>query len=125
MTQGEHRLNRETRQLIEVIDQLRSALLTYKRACEGMLRAAAGPGQPASDTIETMERLKVRERRQAVTEAMDEFEAARYRVRVGLIEAAQNEGRNLSDVARALGVSRQLVSRLGKEGDDAGRTDAT
>ena len=79
-----------------------------------MVRASA-PGRPATDTLEAMERLKVRERRESVTGAIADFEAARHKVRVELVAEAQNEGRNVSDVARALGVSRQLTSRLGLE----------
>ena len=105
---------RGTRDLIESTGELRAALLAYKKACEAMFRAVE-PGQPAISTLETMECLKIREHREAVTEAMAEFEAARHRVRLELVTAAQDEGRNLSDVARALGVSRQLTSRLGIE----------
>lgn len=50
-----------------------------------------------------------------MTSAIEEFEAARHTVRLGLIAVAQEEGSNLSDVARTLGVSRQLTSRLALE----------
>jgi len=111
---AESTLVRETRVLIESTDNLRAALLAYRKACEGMVRAGA-PGQPAFSTIGAMERLKVREHREAVAKAMADFELARHRVRLELVTAAQEEGRNLSDVAKALGVSRQLTSRLGIE----------
>jgi len=120
MPSRESPLVRETRHLIEVTDELRAALLAYRKACEGMVRAGA-PGQPARDTIQAMERVKVREHREAVTEAIADFEAARHRVRLELVTAAQDEGRNLSDVAKALGVSRQLTSRLGIEAKDRKR----
>jgi hypothetical protein len=111
MPSREPSLIRETRKLIEATEELRSALLAYRKACEGMVRAGK-PGQPATDTLRTMERLKFSERREAVADAMADFEAVRFRVRAELIAAAQAQGRNLSDVARALGVSRQLTSRL-------------
>ena len=117
MPRRESSLVRETRHLIEVTDQLRTVLLAYRKACEGMVRSGA-PGQPAADTIQSMERLKVREHREALNEVMAEFEAARHRVRVELVVAAQDEGRNLSDVAKAMGVSRQLTSKLGMEAKD-------
>ena len=114
MPQRENSLRRETRKLIEVTDQLRAALLAYRKACEGMVRASA-PGRPETDTLQAMERLKVRERRESVTDAIADFEAARHKVRVELVAEAHDQGRNISDVARALGVSRQLTSRLGLE----------
>jgi len=82
-----------------------------------MVRAGE-PGQPAIDTIQAMERLKVREHVEAVREAMADFESARHKVRLELVVATQDQGRNLSDVAKALGVSRQLTSRLGIEAKD-------
>ena len=102
------------RGLSEATAHLRAELLVFKRACDAMVKGST-PGQPASTTIEMMERLKVAERRVRVTSAIDEFEAARRLVRMELIAASQDQGRNLSDVARVLGVSRQLTSKLGAE----------
>ncbi len=114
MPQRESALIRETHNLIEATDQLRATLLAYRKACEGMVRTSS-PGQPAADTIKAMERLKIREHRETVTGAIANFEEARHRVRLELVTEAQDEGRNLSAVAKALGVSRQLASRLGIE----------
>ena len=115
MPQRESALILEARNLIEVTDRLRADLLAYRKACERMVRSSS-PGQPVTDTIKAMERINVREHRETVTEAIADFEEARHRVRLELVtRAAQDAGGNLSDVARALGVSRQLTSRLGKE----------
>ena len=61
-----------------------------------MVRASQ-PGQPAGVTIEAVEGMSVRDHREAVTEAIAEFEVARHRVRLGLATAAQAPARQ-SDV---------------------------
>ena len=120
MAKPEHSLIHETRKLIDATDELRAALLAYRKVCDVLVRTGT-PGQPSSDTIAAMERLKVREHREAVSEAMADFETARQRVRIELVTAAQDEGRNLSDVARTLGVSRQLTSRLASKAKGKGK----
>jgi len=114
MPRREPPLIRETRKLIESTEHLKAELVAYQEAAEEMV-STLRPGAAASATIEMMERLKVAELRERVTAAIAHFEAARHSVRVELVAAAQEEGRHLSDVARALGVSRQLTSRLGIE----------
>ena len=43
------------------------------------------------------------------------FEVARHRARVAIFALAIEQGTNLSEMGRALGISRQLSSRLGAE----------
>lgn len=105
-------LIRLSRDLVEVIEQLREALLDYKEGCEELL--SAGDGEPADTTVESLSLLKFGEKRARVAQAMEDFESARRLARVALIAVAQEEGSNLSDVARVLGVSRQLTSRLAR-----------
>jgi hypothetical protein len=56
------------------------------------------------------------ERRQ-VTEAIQEFEAARHQLRLALFSLGKEEGASISEVGRVLGISRQLASRLAGESD--------
>ena len=100
-----------TRDLVGSIERLREALLDYQQGCERLLEAADEPPAPGS-TIERVALLKFSEKREQLSQAMQEFETARRLARVGLIAVAQEEGSNLSSVARTLGVSRQLASRL-------------
>lgn len=97
--------------LLEAIDQLREALVGFKKAfaaqCRRMERGTSG--------VEAMESVNAAGVRQQLADAMDEFEAARYRTRLAFITLALDEGASLSDVARAMGVSRQLVSRLARD----------
>ncbi len=57
--------------------------------------------------------------RKTVTPAIDEFEAARHQLRLALFSVGREEGASISDVGRALGISRQLASRLAAEADQA------
>lgn len=99
--------------VIESIEQVRTALLRFKKAVvrESRLMEA---GTPAVEALEAVDASTVR---QGLVDALDELEAVRHEMRVAFIAVASAEGSSLSDVARALGVSRQLVARLAKEID--------
>jgi hypothetical protein len=58
------------------------------------------------------------ERRQ-VTEAIQDFEAARHQLRLVLFALGRHEGASISEIGRVLGISRQLASRLAGESDVA------
>ena len=53
----------------------------------------------------------------AMLETFDEFHAARQALRVALLAIAQREGTTASELARTLGISRQLASRLAVEAE--------
>lgn len=59
--------------------------------------------------------------RRLVTEAIQEFEAARHQLRLALFALAKEEGASISEVGRVLGISRQLASRLAAESEGARR----
>lgn len=54
-------------------------------------------------------------RRKEVTDALKAFERARHRVRLTMFSLATEQGITASHLARQLGISRQLASRLSKE----------
>jgi len=56
-----------------------------------------------------------------MTESMEEFEAARYQLRLAIFALGQEEGSSISEFARALGISRQFASRLANEVSSSGR----
>ena len=107
-----------TRELIDSTEQLRAALLDYRRTCEKLVKIAEGP--TAGSTTARLEQVKLGEKRERVTSAISAFEAARRQARIGLLAVAEEEGSNLSEVARSLGVSRQLASRLAIEASGEG-----
>jgi len=115
MSKKSDELVRQTQDLIETIKQLRDALLGYQRSCERLLKAGE-QGRRASSTVERLELLKFADTREHLMQAMKAFEVARHNARVGLVGVTEEEGSNLSEVAKTLGVSRQLMSRLTIEG---------
>lgn len=108
-------LIRQSTALIETIKVLRGALLDYQEGCERLLHAGDGEDD-AGSTLDRLELLKFADKRERLAVALAEFEAARRQARIGLIAVAEEEGSNLSDVARTLRVSRQLVARQASEG---------
>ena len=94
--------------VIECTEQVRTALLGFKRAVARQSKLI-GSGTPAVTALEDVNAAGIR---QNLTDALAEFEALRYQMRVACIAVALDDGASLSDVARALGVSRQLVSRI-------------
>ena len=114
MSETSKDLIEDTYDLIESIRELRQALLEYQKGCERLVKAGE-LGRRASSTVEQVELVHFAEKRERVAVTLADFEAARRKARVGLIAVAEEEGSNLSDVARTLGVSRQLLSRLNVE----------
>lgn len=55
-----------------------------------------------------------------MTEAIEDFEAARHQLRLALMVVGSGEGASISDVARVLGISRQLGARLAAQAKDEG-----
>jgi len=101
-------------QALEDIERLQAAALR----CEEQLRLARSAYEAGMATLrkggsvqEALAAGDATHMRAAVTEAMAEFEAARKASRVSLIRADIAEGSPITSVARAWGVSHQLVSR--------------
>lgn len=94
--------------VINSTEQVRGVLLRFKKAIVRQSRLMES-GTPA---VEALEAVNASVLRQELVDALDEFEAHRQQMRVAFIGVALEDSANLSDVARALGVSRQLVSRL-------------
>ena len=104
--------------LIEMSEELRQTLTRYKRA-NRLLATRVGGGEMVLDAFDALGTPMRRHRE--LTEVMDEFEAARHRVRLSLFALAESEGASKSEVARRLGISRQLASRLAVEARQARR----
>lgn len=99
--------------LVGATDRLRDTIVQFKKAFASQRRRMAS-GTPAVEALEAVNASVVR---QELADAMEEFQTARQLVRAAFIAVALEEGSSLSDVARALGVSRQLVSRLAADND--------
>ena len=103
---------RQIATLISAADELQRALTRYKR---GLTRLAA----LIEDNAKVPDALKALEARgggggrpRELPQAMARFEAARNSLRVSAVALATNQGMSSSALARRLGVSRQLISRI-------------
>jgi hypothetical protein len=104
-----------------------SALDRYDRAAQE-LRAALDEGdesvavmrahaQSGGAMADVLEQIEPDERRSRLSDASLELERARHAAQRLLYSILVAEGKNMSDVARAFGISRGLVSRLVNEQD--------
>jgi len=100
--------------LDEAAEHVRTVLQRYNKASA---RVATLVDQGVH-LVPALESLEGPVRRSEVTEALEEFEAARHRVRLAMFALAKEQGSSFSDVARALGISRQLASRLAGEAEE-------
>jgi hypothetical protein len=94
---------------------LRQQLLRYERA---MLKIAERLEDGAPGVVAAKGTGIPTERRQ-VTEAIEEFEAARHQLRLALFALGKEEGASISEVGRVLGISRQLASRLAADSEES------
>jgi hypothetical protein len=101
-------------ELHEATEHLRAVLLRYDKASDKLAILVAD----GADLATALENLAGPVRRSQVTDAVDEFEAARHRVRLAMFALAKEQGSSLSEMGRALGISRQLASRLAAESEE-------
>jgi len=95
-------------QLIKRTDELRDALDRFDQATRSGLEVL----QRGVPLVEGLAEARAGSARASLNKALDRMETARRDVRVAMSDVALEEGASLSEVARALGVSRQLLSRL-------------
>jgi len=108
-----HRLLRRLADLLESSALLREQLALYERETKKIIRRIESGERAVIAGVGT----DVASHRRQVTESVQQFEAARHRLRLAFMALARKEGDSISEVARVLGVSRQLASRLAGEAD--------
>jgi hypothetical protein len=111
MSKGAKRLVRDMATLVEATEDLRKVLLHYEKgSAEVAVRVERGELLTSA-----LEAAKGPIRRREVTDALDEFEAARHQVRLAMFALGSEQGTNASELGRQLAFSRQLASRLATE----------
>ena len=113
MSRRSNKLVREASALVESIEHLRSVLQQFARLNVSLQKRIAAGG----DLVTTLESLGGPERRREMTEALEEFETSRHHLRLAMFALAEEQEVSISEVARSLGISRQLASRLAAEAD--------
>jgi hypothetical protein len=100
-------------QVIEANKHLETVLVDFRATLAQMSERVSG-GETAVDALRN---LNAPVSRRLVTESLEEFESARRQMRVAIMALALSQGSSISDVAKVLGISRQLASRLAAEID--------
>jgi len=109
--------NAVARQVSEVLaaaNELHEALVVYKRGLRKFASLIA-EGAAVPDALETVEGNGGGQPR-LIPNALDAFELARADLRTAIVALAMHQGMSGSELARRLGVSRQLVSRIAAQG---------
>lgn len=108
------RLVQRLSELHETTEQLRAVLMRYDRV-SAKLAALVEDGAYLPTALEG---LAGPLRRSEVTDALNDLEAARHQVRLAMFALAIEQGSSYSEMGRALGISRQLASRLAVESQE-------
>jgi len=99
---------RSARSVVEYVDELVETLRRFRQA----VKTQAMRIESGTSAVDALESVNASTIRQELADALGHFEALRYQMRLAFIALALEEGSSQGDVARALGVSRQLVSRI-------------
>jgi len=115
MSKASKRFVRDKLALVDASKDLRRALLRYEKTSVEI----AGLVERGESGADALKAAGGPIRRREVTEALEKFEAARHRLRLAMFALASEEGTSASEVARQLGISRQLASRLAREAKES------
>jgi len=102
---------------LEASATLRRHLLDNERTGRKMI-AALRRGVPISESVEASGKCAA-ELRSSTNELLDDYALARHQMRAAFMLPSLQEGMSIGDVARTLGISRQLASRLVSEAKNA------
>jgi hypothetical protein len=91
--------------------QLRSVLERFESACRRLTELV----EQGDSMTGALDKVKGSLQRRDVQEANEGFDSARHAIRLAMFALALEQGATLADMGRALGISRQLASRLGAE----------
>ena len=116
MTPRNDRAHREIVRFLEsakaLRDELRSKEANYRRMAKLLDRG---------DDIRTiLAELNAADARQELTDALEELERSRHRVKIAVAATGLDEGMTIGELGRAWGVSRQLAARYAKEARSSG-----
>jgi hypothetical protein len=116
--------------MADELEQVRRALEGIVRADEDLQVAAERHREMSLETVRRLDKgneqltdvlvdLHAAERRQEVNDAIEGFESARHAVRLAFFALGRTQGATPTSVGRALGISRQLASRLANMAEES------
>jgi hypothetical protein len=106
-------VTRSASDMSEATAALRKALQMNQRAVDKTAQLLEA-GESCTRALEIVDAAR---HRSEVTACMDDYEAARHRIRLAVFKSCLAEGTSISEVGRLLSISRQLASRLAAEVD--------
>jgi hypothetical protein len=112
MTERERAI-RSVERTLEASVALRKHLVSTERIGRKMVEALHG-GVPISASVEAAG-ARTAELRQSAHDLFADYEHCRHEMRAAFLLPALDEGMSIGDLGRALGISRQLASRLVRE----------
>ncbi len=98
--------------LMVTTEDLCDVLTRYRTATGDLITLIESGGKMDESLSSVSSPIK---RRRELTETLDAFEAARHQARLAMFCLALDQGTSISAMARTLGISRQLASRLAAE----------
>jgi hypothetical protein len=113
MTQTSKELVRALAQLDQCNKDLRAVMQRFQRTTTKLARRVEG----GSLVVEAIRDVTGSVGLKELGDAEKAFVLARHQARVAIFALAVEQGTNLSEMGRALGISRQLASRLGAEAE--------
>jgi len=111
VSKNRERLIKRIGELTESGRFLRAEIENYETTMAEIAKSLEN-GEPA---ITASDDTSIPTQRRLVTEAIQEFEAARHQLRLALFALGREEGASISQIGRVLGISRQLASRIAGE----------
>lgn len=103
--------------------ELRTALREGETIGRRMIKKLQN-GVPVSNAVEEVG-ANASELRRSAAEHLSCYEHRRHEMRLTFVGAALDEGLSIGEVARKIGVSRQLMARFAKEAQDGYRVSDT
>jgi len=111
------RLTRQIAQLIKANERLCKVLEQQRTLMSETFQNI----EPRGLGVEVLVSRGAAPMREELTNALDEFDRVRHMVRLSLfVVLGQEQGVSISEIARTLGISRQLASRLAQEAAEEG-----
>ena len=109
MADERQRVRRALEAIIRADEDLQVAMERHRAMS---LATACRLEEGSEQLIDILVALDAADRRQEVNDAIEQFESARHAVRLAFFALGRTESATPTSVGRALGISRQLASRL-------------
>jgi hypothetical protein len=122
-TNDEEQLVARRRDLVVAMEEITAAgrdLADLVDHLELVLRDAVGRIERGARALDVAQSMGLADRRESVNAAADRVRQSRHALQLAMFLVALDEGESRAEIARVWRVSRQLISRMIREGPDTG-----